>query len=242
MAEPDPYPQEPSRLFIVGKGFDPKFAKQEYPWMEGVEIDMQDRCRTWRANRFVPTPGFINWFNNDAPPNYAWTFDQYNPQSTRYGSFMVHGHYSMIDEITEDNPFYGKRLFSTGGNNYVASMHIVANGDESGTDYYLVGTYVGIYREVLPFTPSPNWDDGYDRGVLPGSLEGAIVNVLVNGIEYPVGLESSAFVRSQGVIGQYITSIPIDYEGPYGDTYVKSITSRDGQTSKETIMTPFPGS
>jgi len=236
MAEPDPYPPEPSRLFIIGRGFDPKFRKLK---IGTITYDWPEFYQTWRANRFVPTPGPVTWEPVD-PSNFQWLFNQKSGgQSPRFGSFMVHGHYSFIDEITEENPIYEKRLLSA-TNVSPAIFHLVSNGDESGTTtYYLVGTYLGIYREVIPFNPSPNWDDGYDRGVMPASLEGAIVKVMVWGQEYSVGLEASAFVRSQGVIGQYVTSFGPDYQGS-GNTYVKSITSRDGVPSRDTVWYDHP--
>jgi hypothetical protein len=221
MSEPDMFPPEPSRLFLIGLGFDPKFTKVEPYIGAGYEYDYQDRIRTWRANRFVPTPGMIGWQQDYPGPNPTYTMSQSGQQPERYGAFMVHGHYSYIHEVTDDNPYYPKSTYSVGGGPFF-NLHFITTGEgETAT----TNGYLQAVAYIVGSHSPPNMDDAYGRDVLPAALEGAIVTIYADGTTRDIGLESSAYVWSQGGLGQDAG----DYTGlDTNKCFVQKITSRDG--------------
>lgn len=234
MAEPDPFPTTPSRLFIIGIGFDPKFTKYEPYIGAGYEYDHRDWHRTWRANRFVPSPGPITWENVAYPdPTPLYEMRQTGSpgntvnQQPRYGAFMVHGHYDYIDEQTSVNPFYPLHLNTAHDGMRSFRLIFVTDGEPSQTIAYLQYRAIdpnGAHNSS-PESLSPNMDDVYGRDVLIGSLEGAMVTVYLDGQTIDVGLESSAYKYAQGSYGQFVSDVT---GKDVNKCFVKKITGRDG--------------
>ena len=153
--------------------------------------------------------------------------------SDRWGAFMVHGHYGAIYDITSENPLYPLSTYTLIAKPY---CYLKGESEYDGEGNYVTTNFKLVFRGWNVFHDPPNMDDEYDRFVLPASLEGATVQIHLDGEDRDIGLESSAFVH--GNPGQDCGSKVL---GDGNKCYVKKITSRDGDVvGKEVVWYDHP--